>query len=520
MLSTNNAGGYYDAARNSRTRQLYGNTYPLPESAMLPTFDRLAIIAYLRSAVRNDVRIAGLLFKIALGLGTPTPHINYAQNPAVNSALENYLIDRLDHILAHRGSLQNGLSAFTNMAYREWLICGEVFVVFQSNGKIAVVPSELVGSESEGDIKRADGMVERNGVIYDAQNEIVAYRIGRRVDNSILFDAEHSTVVPEKFCVCIGLADRVEEERVSTKFAPTVNTLHDIKNLAEAKLGQFVIQSSISYFITKNIAPEVYVPALESYKDYMGKSASEDDSEDAQDVESLAYDEVNMRSDYAEFKPYQVMYGEPGEDVKTIESKTNATDYVQTLTSYLDFVCACFGITTEEAFIGYRYSNYSSSRASKLSWSDAVEKYRELWTRLFDKIQIWIFKRGEILGDLPPEAAGVQFERQIDWVYPRIKEIDQTKAVQADAAEYAAGLDSRTGILARNGKYADEVDRQNVNDAVRLLLYVRKQAEATGLKEGDILAALKSDFAKLAGTSEQPAPDADNAEADTPQKTE
>lgn len=486
-LSTNNIGGVYNAAYNSRQRTLYGNTFPLPERVMLNRFDRLALIAYMRSAVRNDVRIAGLIFKIALGIGTPTPHINYA-DPELNSKLELYLENKLSRIVAKRSRMASDLSAFCNVAYREWLIAGEVFVVFQENGKVQIVPSELVGSESEDEVKHADGVVERNGIFYDASGEVVAYRIGSRVDNDILFDDNHSQVVPERFVFWVGVPDRVEEERVSTKFAPSIDVFQDLKDLSDAKLGQFKLQSTLAYFISKNVAPEVLNPTLEILKD---ATPPVDDKGNPVNVEQVIYDEVNMRSEISEFKNMQVMYGEQGEDVKVLESKTNAADFEQALTLYFDAICSTFGITTEEAFIGYRRSNYSSSRASKLTWSDAVEEHRKLWTKLFDALQYWIFQRGRIIGDLPELPKDFEFARKIDWRFPRIREIDQVKAVQGDKAEYEAGLNSRSSILAQKGLYADEVDRENVNDAVRLFRLAKKAAEENNIDVATILSLMK-----------------------------
>ena len=486
-LAVNNVGGIYNATINTRQRTLYGNMYPLPERQMFSHSDRLAVVAYLRSAVRNDLRIAGLIFKIMIGIGTPRPRINYADEQT-NSRLENYLCSKLNNILSGRSDMASDLSAFWSIACAEWLIGGDMFVVFCNNGKIQIIPTEFVGSP-EDEIKYPNGNVERDGVIKDASGEIVAYRIGKRLETEISYADDVARIVPAQFVAQMGVPFRAEEYRVSTKFAPAIDTFQDIADVFQAKLGQFKLQSLIAYFITKNMPPELYHESLQNLK-------REVDGGEAEATAVDIYNELNYRSDFVEAKPNQFMYGEVGEDIKTLESKTNAADFEQTVYLYLDFVCAAFGITTEEAFVGYRKSNYSSARASKMSWKDAVDYHRTHWTKFYDKLQYWIFTRGRLQGELSDLPADFVFQRQIDWTYPRIKEIDQVKAAQGDKMEIDGGLTSLSEVCTRNGRYSDEVQRERVNDAVRLYRLASEEATKLGIDVQTMLSLIGGDVAK------------------------
>lgn len=459
-------GGYYDAVHNTPITQLYGNTYPVEESQMLPYGDRLQLIAYIRGAVRNDPRLASIFYRYYLGVGVPTPRIDWATGE-LKDKLECYLEAKLMNIRFGSPLYASGLHGLLRSAITERNICGEVFAVFMRNGQVRLIPSELCGSDGTQDRKQ-----ERDGILFNADGTIKAYRFGRRDNGTIRFDGKNSTIVPAEFVHHIGMTDRAEQVRPIPPLASAMQTLQDIKDVCRAKIAQYKAQSTFAVMMTKNIPPDV-ASEIASDWDNSGKEYS-------------LSDYFMARTRYQKLSPMQILYGETGEDCKVIESKVGASDFEQFMMFNLDFVCGVYGIPVEEAIVGYRRSNYSSSRAEKLRWKQVLRDERSMWTHFLNRIQFWILQRGIILGEI--EAC--EPKCLIEWAFPPIEEIDQVKQIQADSLEVVSGLKSRAEILGERGRYVDEVDKEIIEDSARRAKLLKEVAESTGVSVAEIVAQL------------------------------
>ena len=462
-------GGYYDAVYNTPTTQLYGNTYPVEESQMLPYGDRLQLIAYIRSAIRNDARLASIFYRYYLGVGVPTPRVDWATGETKDT-LERFLEFKLANIRFGAPRYASGLHGLLRAAITERNITGEVFAVFMKNGQVRLIPSEYCGSYGVQDIKR-----ERDGIIFNADGTIKAYRFGRRVGGVIRFDGKYSTIVPAEYVHHIGMPDRAEQVRPIPPLAPAMQTLQDIKDVCRAKIAQYKAQATFAVMITKNIPPEIAAELASNWE-------TDDKGYDVSDY-------FMARTRYQNLKPMQILYGENGESIQTIESKAGSSDFEQFMIFNLDFVCSVFGIPVEEAIIGYRRSNYSSSRAEKLRWKQVLRDERAIWTSFLNRIQYWILQRGIYLGEIDVVDAN-DVRTLIEWAYPPIEEIDQVKQIQADTLNLEAGLTSRSQILGERGKYADELDREMIEDAARRAKLLKEVAEANNLSIAEVVAQM------------------------------
>ncbi len=464
-----NFSGEYEAAYNSRFREMYGSTYPRSEKDMLPYSDRVKLIAWLRQSVRNDSRVSAIVQRYAIGIGTPTARVNYA-DPATNDKLERYLEHRFSAIRFGAPRYASTLRSALLVAITETVIGGEVFVIFLKNGQIQIVPSEYCGSPSN---IPANSKTESNGILYNRDGSIKAYRFGRRVNNTICFDTKNSTVIPAEYVHHLGTPTRAEEDRFTPKLAPAMCAIQDLREIVTAKTMQIKTQASFSMAIKKNIAPEIAAEMADSY-------------DEIQDF----HDEQTARSAYKSIAPNSIMYLETGEDVVPLETRFNAADFDKFLEINLDFVCSVLSIPAEEAVFGYRRSNYSSARADKMRWKDKIDVERAMWTAFLDRLQYWQINRGILLGeisDLPPDFKPQPF---IDWTFPHIREIDETKAAAAQQQYLQNGLKSKADLIAELGRYADEVDAEIVADAARMAKLVKEKAAEYGVSPEEVAAYL------------------------------
>lgn len=469
--------GGYDATKNSIFRELYGDTRTRAERDMLPLPDRTLLIAWLRRAQRNDARVAGILTAYAQGIGSPTPHIVY-RDDATSVKLENWLLGKFADIRYGVSEIASGLSAMMQVVIREVLIGGECFVVKMADGRLRVLPSEYCGSP----LDAGDGWREHDGIIYNADGTIRAYRFGRRINGSMCYDKGASTVVPAQFVYHLGTPTRAEEVRYPPRLSAAICTLQDIADLCEFKLNQVKIQSTMPYFVTKNIAPEIASQLQASF---------EENPDENGEIEDWA-GRMTARSGYEVVNPNKINYLETGEDIKTPDIKFNGADFDAFLLSNLDFVCASIGITVEEALVGYRRSNYSSSRASKLQWRKTVDTERQMYSRFLYSVEAWLLWLAIGAGELP-EIGFDEISAIVDattLIYPPIREIDEQKAASADISYVKAGLKSRQDVLGERGEYTEDLIKQQVADAAAMALAVKKAAEESGLTAAEIAAYL------------------------------
>jgi capsid protein len=168
------------------------------------------------------------------------------------------------------------------------------------------------------------------------------------------------------------------------------------------------------------------------------------------------------------------MYGEVGEDVKLIEPNLNAQDFSQFALMLLDQICAPIGLFPEEVLIGYRNSNYSSARADRIRLTDVLKDIRKEREAFCDRV---IERQTGIAVDSGEIQDAGDGTADITYGWPVVREIDETKHVQAQAVALANGSKSLDQICAENGTFADQVQAQIVRGAVRMAKTVKAYAQ-------------------------------------------
>ncbi len=462
--------GNYEATRNSVFRSLYGYWWSQKEADMLPSQSRENMIAYIRNAMRNDPRVSGILLRYGLGIGVPTPHVSFSTEPKINDAIERALLKQMRSIRWGVPQMAASFGRMLLVIYNELNIGGECFVVKMRDGKLRIIPSEFCGSPADCQ------SWENDGIIYASNGNVKSYRFGKRKNGVISFENDSSTIVPAEHVWHLGTSTRAEEIRPVPRLAPAICAIQDLKDLVNAKVNQVKNQSILSWFITKNIP---------------GELAAELAATQNNDAEWLS-DFIQARTSYQKLPPNGVMYGEAGEGIQTMESKFASADYDAFVVTNLDFVCAPLGIPPEEAIMGYRRSNYSSSRAEKLRWRQKIDDERRDLMPFIEDCQKWMLQMAMFDGSLTV-VSDLNIEEIIEkteWVFPPLPEIDENKAVAADQIKLTAGLASRREIAAGRGKFADDITREQVADAVATIKCVRDAASINSISEKEIYALL------------------------------
>jgi|GEM_PF-2611784 len=474
--------GDYEAARNTRERTLHNGwsfDRPRPESEMLPMHDRLLIIAYLRKSFRNNPVMAAMGFRYALAIGSPTVHA-MGSDGGFNDEKERILEKRLSKIMYGTGWSWHRLHKIISL---ELLICNEVFAV-EVEDKVQLIPSEMCGAP----MKPVEN--EYDGIGYSEDGVPSYYRFGVRVPTAIgsnytrlsFEEADGAQLVDAEFVSHLGDPTRIEERRYAPKLSSVIAQIQNLDDIIKAKVTTVKNQSAMSVFFTKNFDPALFAEA----------SALKDVTESSADT---ILSQVVARSNYQEMRNGQILYGESGEDVKLIEPSLNAQDFSQFALMLLDQICAPIGLFPEEVLIGYRNSNYSSARADRLRLSDFLKDIRKEREAFCDRVVERQTGIAVDSGDLQDASDGIA---DITYGWPIVREIDETKHVQAQAVSLANGSKSLDQICAENGTFSDQVQSQIVRSAVRMAKTVKAyaafpnpskaQIEAQTVTQAEILA--------------------------------
>lgn len=451
--------GEYEASRNTRERTLhgFGGYSTRPESEMLPFSDRLKIVSYLRTSLRNNPVIAALCFRYALAIGSPTVHA-VTLDGGFNDEKERALEKRLRNIMHGTGWSWHRLHKIIST---ELLIAGEVFAV-EVDDKVQLIPSELCGSPAKPNENEIDG------ITYDDTGAPLFYRFGARKagtygqTGSVSFEEKDGAqLVPAEFVHHLGTPSRIEERRFSPMLSSVVGQIQHLDDIIKAKVTTVKNQAAMSLFFTKNFDPALFAEAS-------ALSSAVEQNSGTLLAQSVA------RSSYQDVKNGTIMYGEVGEDVKLIEPNLNAQDFSQFALMLLDQICAPIGLFPEEVLIGYRNSNYSSARADRIRLTDVLKDIRKEREAFCDRI---IERQTGIAIDSGEIQDAGDGTADITYGWPVVREIDETKHVLAQATSLANGSRSLDQICAENGTFADQVQAQIVRSAVRMAKTVKAYAQ-------------------------------------------
>lgn len=436
---------YFDATASTK-EQDYGNfTAIVAEDFYFSSMLRRVALGRLRREVRNNPWLAGLVAKYPEAIG-------YATLRSGSSSLEyNVKKQKWWRRIAKRiTSSGDSLRTLEKIVKLEMLLAGEIFLVLRLDGTVQVIPSEFCGSPSSAPVvERKDGGREVNGIIYDAAGNRVAYRFGKMEIGGVLSYAK-SEVVEARLVIHVFDKDRVQMGRGLPWLLPSLRTARDLYEITRSKTKQVKDANSISGFIKK----------ADSANYLRGLSPTELGSDGAPVPEKASDAADPVKKDntpiVVQMAPGMFIALEPGEEIQTLQSHYNATDYKELIMLMLHAMSSPVGLPVELWFSGLGDVNYSGYKGLGVQWdgrrADVIEF---LVTSFYEPLYLWRVDKAVNEDELPPHPD--KDEEAIEWVFRRTPILDDEKAGKSNKIKLESGEIDLAEIWDEKGYTVEEV---------------------------------------------------------------
>ncbi len=486
----------YHAAQTTRHRQFSGDSIfgnrPQPEDRLLRPYDRGTIIARTRVMIRNNPWLAAIFLAYVQEIGTPT-YKSKASTPGKTESDLKYN-DRRERLMERwardcESDDDLSLDEVIEIWGYESLIAGEMYVVTLSTGELQLIASELCGSEKCGSDHLAGavfsdgtpvptGTREADGKLRQGRR-IIGYRFAARdaETGAVQFTPEKSTLVRREHVYHLYDRDRIEQSSGVPKVCSTLIKYQDLYETTDARAQQVKNAACLSMWITKNMDPYGFAEAMKG-------AMRTGQTQDAIALKALA----EQRSSYTELRAGAVYVGAVNEDVKLIEPKLNAGDWIDYYIGILQVCSAlCDGMPVEVGIEGFRRSSYSSARATMNKWRRNVDRRRgRIELKFLNPIQVWQTRRFEAFGDIPKmDEAQVE---ECAWYWPAIPDIDGAKTAAQNALELANGSTTLQRVYGAKGLHADIEMKQYAVERGQLLKNLIEQGIVAGLEKKEAMA--------------------------------
>lgn len=257
-----------------------------------------------------------------------------------------------------------------------------------------------------------------DGIVHDAVGRRSGYWLFPSHPGDLVRAAGSSSFVAADGIAHLYEDDRPGQVRGMTRFAPVVEKLKNLDDLASAKLMARKVEACFSVFVKRN---SLDAPAL-------GAVTATGDRR----IESL--------------EPAMVHYLGLDEDI-SFASPGASPDYSAESRLWLHDVAAGLQMPYELLSMDLSQVNYSSYRGSLLSFRDMIEAVR--WNcfipRALTVIWRWFVDAAFIAGLIPEQNYGVE------WDPPAFDLLDRLEEAKADLAEMRSGTLSWQQAVGRKG---------------------------------------------------------------------
>jgi lambda family phage portal protein len=141
---------------------------------------------------------------------------------------------------------------------------------------------------------------------------------------------------------------------------------------------------------------------------------------------------------------------------------------------FVDFNTVCIGVALKSidlpmSFYDEAYTNYSGARQAQLQYEQAAKVKRKSVRRLCNHVTDWWVRDWDRRGMLPKSARADLIRYQ--WVHAGLPWLDPLNEIQANIAAISAGLDTRTNILAQQGRDVADVARELAEETALFARY-------------------------------------------------
>lgn len=397
-----------------------------------------------RDLVRKNAWAAGALDSfVANTVGTGIVPQPQHPDPKIRDLLSKEWLRWTDQADAHGMTDFYGLQA---QACRSTMQDGEVFSRLRPRraGDGLRIPLQLQLLESDfvplaKNEPVPTGMIH-GGIEFDRIGRRVAFHMYREHPGELQFSSLGNggelVAVPARFVQHLFRPIRPGQFRGQPWFTPAIVTFYDIDQFVDATLARQKLSNLLSMFIKRGAGSD---PVF-----------NEEDQGDGTALATLESGET--------------FYLEPGEEPVFSNPPDPGANYVDFLRSMLRGVARALGITYEQLSGDLENVNFSSIRAGLLEFRRWCETFqhqvlvyqfcRPVWGAWLDACAIAGIIPADDLTKNRPLYEDVEWQTA-GWAY--VNPIDD---IETDKIEVRAGFNSRTAVVARRGRNAEQVDAE------------------------------------------------------------
>lgn len=357
-----------------------------------------------------------------------------------------------------------GLTDFYGLqrrAAREAFITGEVFLRFRPRRpedglsvplQLQMLPSEMLPMHAAVWSGVPEGHVVRQGIEFDRIGRRVAYHFYRRHPGDSTEAERGRETVRVPAGDVMHVIDPVEagQLRGVSRFAPAIVKLYNLDVYDDAEIERKKIAAHYALFVT---SPEQEFPlALDA-------------------GEGLEPGAGAAEGDELPISPGEMVRLAPGEEITPSQPADSGSSYEPFQYRTLLQVAAALGLPYQYVSGDLVKASFANSRVSLIDFRRRVEAYqhsvlvhqmcRPVWWRWLDMAVL----AGRL--ELPGYERDARTWRRVKWLPTKWDWVDPLKDANAEIAQIAAGLKSRTQALAERGFDAEQVDQEIAADKAR-----------------------------------------------------
>ena len=329
------------------------------------------------------------------------------------------------------------------------LLDGDVFVAKldgeqRIKGKVQAIEGDRVRSEY-GTTTGVDVGTQKTGDIIqgvqvDEWGAATAYLVWRRLrgvagiaGSGVVFEKK----MQAKWVYHHFYADRIDQTRGISPFAPVYNSLADLYKGFDYALQKMKVSQLLGLVVTRQ---------------------GETDESTVNKDDDPRYP-IKLGDD-----PFKAEL-DPGDKLEFVESRNPSTEFQSFSQSMIALVLKALDIPY--SFYAENFSNYSGSRQALLQYEQSAENRRRENRNLLNDLTMWRLKMAIDDGD--PDLAGVTLEElKWEWVASALPWVDPLKEVTANIAAVANGFDSTVGVCKAQGKDAFEIAKEQADYEKRI----------------------------------------------------
>jgi len=446
----------YNFLYNSPHTKIYDN-YSIPklESESYEHINRLNVIAFLRKAYRENPVVNSLIWRFAASVGCPK--YQSIGDTESDKKLEYTLYKSTKKIVYGKNF---NWQKFNQLIYSELCIAGEVFFIKTNEGKLQMIPAEMVGSPIDINLT-PEG--EKEGLKYKKNGELEYIRVGKYVNGGISYTQPDAVLVKGEHVFHLTTDVRVDENRSLPLLCPAITDIVQMSANIQAKDVQIKNQSLFALFIKKNMDPALYANMIK------------DGSLDPNVVNRLNNTLVSTKA--ASLKNGSIMIGQPNESVEKITADYNSSDFIAHINNRLTSICSVLQ-TPVQYIIGFENSSFASGKMESIRFQAMIDVIRNNAEPFYDFVKTFVCDTNNVKEE----------ETTLAWV--KISDVDSYRTAQTNVLLYNSGLASKAQIAKSTEYWSEDLDTQLIDEAVTRYTKLKERADQLKVDIKDLIAMM------------------------------